>query len=255
MAETLTKALIYLLEDDLDISRLIERALARHGMEVRCFRRLADFEREIERQLPDLCLIDLSLPDGDGLYQINDRKLPASVPRVIVTGRGSLTDKVVGLEIGADDYIVKPFEPREMVARLRAVLRRSRIARDRRPDEAQMLARFEDWLADFDACTLVRDDGTTVELSSSEAGLLQALVRAPGRVLSRSQLLDATEGRADEPFDRSMDARISRLRKKLEPDPKAPRLIRTVYGAGYVFSADVDWVPRPVTQRLGSDRP
>lgn len=234
-------ALVYLLEDDIDICRLIERSLGRQGFVTRSFRRLAEFERELRRQIPDLCLIDLSLPDGDGLSLINGGLLPEGVPRVIVTGRGSVTDRVVGLEIGADDYIVKPFEPRELVARLRAVLRRSRIARGASGAAQRTVARFGEWHADLSACTLVHLDGHRVRLSSSENSLLEAFLRAPGRVLSRSALLDATHGRSNEPFDRSMDARICRLRRKLTADPAEEELIRTVYGAGYIFVAEVDW--------------
>ncbi|MDD8022021.1 MAG: response regulator transcription factor [Paracoccaceae bacterium] len=233
--------LVYLLEDDLDISRLIERSLAQQGITTRAFRRLAEFERELRRQLPDLCLIDLSLPDGDGLSLINGNALPEGMPRVIVTGRGSVTDKVVGLEIGADDYITKPFEPRELVARLRAVLRRSRKTNAPPETHSREIAIFGDWTADLTACTLIHADGHRVTLSSSENSLLEAFLRAPGRVLSRSNLLDATHGRANEPFDRSMDARICRLRRKIEKNPKDAEVIRTVYGAGYIFTSDVDW--------------
>ena len=232
------KTLVYLLEDDPDISCLIVRTLTQQGIDVQAFRRLSEFQREIRRTMPDLCLIDLSLPDGDGLSVVRDSLLPASVPKVIVTGRGNITDRVVGLEVGADDYIVKPFEPRELVARIRAVLRRVRQT-PKGPTPAKPLVCFGDWSADFDGCTLSHADGEVVQMSSSEASLLHALVSAPGRVLSRSQLLDATTGRSDEPFDRSMDARISRLRKKLRDNTKSPEIIRTVYGAGYVFALAV----------------
>ncbi|MCV2881581.1 winged helix-turn-helix domain-containing protein [Actibacterium sp. XHP0104] len=234
------KTTVFLLEDDLDITRLIVRTLSQQGIDTRSFRRISEFEREIKRQLPDLCLIDLSLPDGDGLSLVNGGGLPCSVPRIIVTGRGGLTDKVVGLEIGADDYIVKPFEPRELVARVRAVLRRSAKSATPAAAAKNELITFGDWSADFDGCTLTHRDGEVINLSSSEAALLGALVNSAGRVLSRSQLLDITSGRTGEPFDRSMDARISRLRRKLRDDPKAPSIIRTVYGAGYVFSIPVD---------------
>ncbi|MBW0159427.1 response regulator transcription factor [Sedimentimonas flavescens] len=233
--------LVYLLEDDLDISRLIERSLVQQGFTMRSFRRLAEFERELRRQTPDLCLIDLSLPDGDGLSLINGNTLPENMPRVIVTGRGSVTDKVVGLEIGADDYIVKPFEPRELVARLRAVLRRSRKSREAAESDPHSVASFGGWTANLKACTLTHTDGHQVTLSSSENSLLEAFLRAPGRVLSRSNLLDATQGRSNEPFDRSMDARVCRLRRKIARAPDDGEVIRTVYGAGYIFSAEVDW--------------
>lgn len=233
--------LIYLLEDDPDISRLIERSLGQQGFTTRTFRRVTEFEREVRRQPPDLCLIDLSLPDGDRLEIVANNTLPRNIPRVIVTGRGSVTDRVVGLEIGADDYIVKPFEPRELVARLRAVLRRTRLSRAEPGSGDKVIAEFGGWIADLTACTMARQDGATISLSSAETCLLEAFLRAPGRVLSRSNLLDATGGRNSEPFDRSLDARISRLRRKLEVGRGAGDIIRTVYGAGYIFTQDVVW--------------
>lgn len=235
-------ALIYLVEDDPDIARLIERSLGQQGFTTRTFRRMAEFEREVRRQIPDLCLIDLSLPDGDGLDLVTSTILPRTVPRVIVTGRGAVTDRVVGLEVGADDYIVKPFEPRELVARLRAVLRRCRLMQETAAEaNKRLVAQFGEWTVDLTACTLTRADGTSLTLSSAETGLLEAFLRAPGRVLSRSNLLDATGGRNSEPFDRSMDARISRLRRKLDAHSRGQEIIRTVYGAGYILTQDVTW--------------
>jgi two-component system, OmpR family, response regulator len=234
------KQIAFLLEDDVDVSKLIVRALSQHGFSVFSFQRLAEFEQAIRKQLPDICLIDLSLPDGEGLSLINSAILPDSLPKVIVTGRGNLTDKIVGLEIGADDYIVKPFEPRELVARVRAVLRRSRI--QQHSNLTTKIATFGDWTANFSACTLKNIDGEILDLSSAEASLLSAFVDAAGRVLTRSQLLDFTSVRSTEPFDRSMDARISRLRKKLRDESKSPEIIRTVYGVGYVFSLKVEWL-------------
>lgn len=226
------RTLIYLVEDDPDISKLISRTLMQQGMQVVCLRKLSELEIAMTKQVPDLCLIDLSLPDGDGMSLLQDSGDLASLPKIVVTGRANVTDRVVGLEIGADDYVVKPFEPRELVARVRAVLRRySSATVSDAPAEGQTVT-FGDWTADFGACTLTHTDGSSESLSASEASLLQTLIQSAGRVLSRDQLLDATVGHHDGPFDRSMDARISRLRKKLRDDPKTPKLIRTVYGAG-----------------------
>ncbi|PTQ68302.1 response regulator transcription factor [Celeribacter persicus] len=230
---------IFLLEDDADICRLVSRSFESYSASVECFDLQAEFLRAVERDAPDLYLIDLSLPDGDGLNLLRHGTLPEGLPRIIVSGRGSISDRILGLEIGADDYIVKPFEPRELIARIRAVLRRSEgAARDTDDPSGQSFA-FGDWTVDFDACVLTHKSGDQVELSSAEAELLQVFTKAPGRVLSRNQLLDATTGRSADPFDRSMDARISRLRRKLRDDPRSPKIIRTVYGAGYVFSASV----------------
>lgn len=228
------KPLIYLIEDDHDISRVIIRAMEQQGMEIAAFRRISDFKRALARQVPDLCLIDLTLPDGDGLNLVDSSTLPATVPRIVVTGRGDLTDRIVGLELGADDYVVKPFEPRELASRVKAVLRRSQNSSDMTTQPSTLL-RFGDWVADLEACTITHQDGRIYELSAAEAALLGVFLASPGRVLSRGQLLDQLTGRAEEPADRSMDARVSRLRKKLRDDPASPKIIRTVYGAGYVF--------------------
>lgn len=228
------KPLVYLVEDDHDVIALITRSLDQQGLETEAFHKLADFRLALRRRTPDLCLIDLGLPDGDGL-SVMTTDLPPSIPRIIVTGRGHLTDRVVGLEIGADDYIVKPFEPRELVARIKAVLRRSQRGTEPGSAAPQRIERFGDWSANFEACTLLHRDGELIQLSAAEATLLAAFTKAPGRVLSRGQLLDATTGRAEDPLDRSMDARISRLRKKLRDNPTSPQIIRTVYGAGYIF--------------------
>lgn len=229
------KPTVYLVEDDADIAKLIVRTLGQQGIDVTPFRSLADFRRAIGQKAPDLCLIDLSLPDGDGLSAVNGSLLPPSIPKIIVTGRGQLTDRVVGLEIGADDYVVKPFEPRELAARVKAVLRRSQGHGAGPAPVPSRPYRFGDWSADLEGCTLSHADGEVIKLSAAETTLLAAFAEAPGRVLSRSQLLDATSNRTEDPLDRSMDARISRLRKKLRDDPYSPQIIRTVYGAGYVF--------------------
>lgn len=236
------KPMVYLIEDDRDVIGLITRTITQQGLEIEAFHKLADFRRALKRRTPDLCLVDLGLPDGDGLSVVTS-DLPPSVPRIIVTGRGHLTDRVVGLEIGADDYIVKPFEPRELAARVKAVLRRTRRSAEACDAAPMRIEHFGEWSADIEGCTLSHSDGEVIQLSASEATLLAAFTRAPGRVLSRSQLLDATTGRAEDPLDRSMDARISRLRKKLRDDPTSPRIIRTVYGAGYIFC------PVPTTEQ------
>lgn len=235
------KPTIFLLEDDADICRLITRTLNQQGYDVREFRKRSDFERALQRQSPALCLVDLSLPDGDGLALIAEKLRYSGLPTIIVTGRGNLTDRVVGLEIGADDYVVKPFEPRELVARVRAVLRRAQPGLPRATAEARKFAAFGEWVADLEGCNLTDREGQVTRMSASETRLLAAFLTSAGRVLSRSQLLDISAQRESEPFDRSMDARISRLRRKLRDDPRAPRIIRTVYGAGYVFGLDVTW--------------
>ena len=230
--------MIYLLEDEPEIARIVMRELEVHGLPARHFGRLSDFRREVARHRPSLCLVDLTLPDGDGVEIVSDILRREAIPTIIVTGRGTVHDRVVGLELGADDYILKPFEPRELVARVRALLRRSNTA----PKQAtSQRVRFEGYLVDFDACELFDSKGQIQQLSLAESRLLKAFVEAPGRILSRAQLLDLEAPNDMDPEDRSMDARISRLRRKLGDNPRSPKLIRTVYGAGYIFSTNPDW--------------
>jgi|GEM_PF-1271 Response regulators consisting of a CheY-like receiver domain and a winged-helix DNA-binding domain len=194
-----------------------------------------DLARRLTDSRPDLHVVLMSDKSG----HLDKDIWPSDVPFLNKPFTQEELLASLGLEIGADDYIVKPFEPRELIARIRAVLRRSEgAARDTDEPSGQSFA-FGDWTVDFDACVLTHKSGDQVELSSAEAELLQVFTKAPGRVLSRNQLLDATTGRSADPFDRSMDARISRLRRKLRDDPRSPKIIRTVYGVGYVFSASV----------------
>lgn len=238
------KQRIYLLEDDSEIAAVIRRALEGQGYGVERFSRCAALEQALRQQEPDLCLVDLGLPDGDGLGLVGEMLRRRRIPAIIVSGRSEVTDRIIGLEVGADDYITKPFEPRELVARVRAVLRRKVGSRDAAPAAAR-IARFGGWTANFDACTLTAPDGEAVELSSAENDLLRIFVQSAGRVLSRATLLDLNSQNDLTPFDRSIDVRVSRLRRKLREDPGAPAMIRTVYGAGYVFAPRVEWMTQP----------
>lgn len=234
--------LIYILEDDPEVTDVLRRTLQQSGYRVEAFRRLSDFSRALHQQRPTLALIDLGLPDGDGLRVVTEVLQREGIASIIVTGRGNLTDRVVGLELGADDYIVKPFEPRELLARVRAVLRRmSDPPKGVTPAaKRKQVAEFDGWTADFAGCTLRSPTGECQDLSAAESRLLETFLRASGRVLNRAQLLDSDAGDL-EPFDRSIDARISRLRRKLGDTGKSPRYIRTVYGIGYVFTASIAW--------------
>lgn len=231
--------LVYVLEDDIDVARILRRILLQEVPEVQVFGNQKDFCRALAAQRPDLALVDLGLPDGNGLNLISDVLRKSSIATIVVTGRGDVTDRVVGLELGADDYIVKPFEERELLARVRAVLRRVHETPASGNDGAQR-ASFDGWVADFHGCVLQAPDGTAQQLSAAEAKLLEVFLKSAGRVLSRAQLLD--RGGADlEPFDRSIDARVSRLRRKIGDTGKSPKYIRTVYGIGYVFAGKVSW--------------
>ena len=238
------KQRIYLLEDDSEVAAVIRRALEGQAYAVERFSRCAALEQALRQQEPDLCLVDLGLPDGDGLGLVGEMLRRRRIPAIIVSGRSEVTDRIIGLELGADDYITKPFEPRELVARVRAVLRRKAGSRDA-AQAAARIARFGGWTANFDACTLTAPDGEAVELSSAENDLLRIFVQSAGRVLSRATLLDLNSQNDLTPFDRSIDVRVSRLRRKLREDPGAPVMIRTVYGAGYVFAPRVEWMTQP----------
>lgn len=231
------KGLVHVVEDEPEIARLICGALGDYGFRTEHFTHGRAFLRRLKVVVPALVIIDLGLPDGDGLQVLREAQAEADCAVIILTGRGGTSDRVVGLELGADDYVVKPFEPREMVARVRSVLRR--YDRAHAAPRSDGRARFGGWTFDLDTQTITDAAGAATILSTAEADLLKAMVRAPNRILSRGQLLDLRD-EAD-PFDRSIDVRISRLRKKIEADPQAPRIIKTVYGAGYMFCATVDW--------------
>jgi DNA-binding response OmpR family regulator len=233
----LSKGLVYVVEDEPEIGKLICGSLAEYGFRTEHFTHGRAFLRRLKGLPPALAIIDLGLPDGDGLQVLREAQAQADCAVIILSGRGHTSDRVVGLELGADDYVVKPFEPRELVARVRSVLRRWDKARTA-PHRAGRV-RFANWCFDLDTHTVTDAGGAATVLSTAEADLLKAMVKSPNRILSRGQLLDLRD-EAD-PFDRSIDVRISRLRRKLEADPQFPRLIKTVYGAGYMFCAEVTW--------------
>ena len=180
---------------------------------------------------PDLVILDLGLPGRDGLDVTRELRRTSTVPIVMLTARADEADRIVGLELGADDYVVKPFSPKELVARVRAVLRRSESARADGPD----VLRAGDVEVDVRRMR-VSVNGKSIELTPTEFQLLAALIREPGRVFTRSQLLDAVHGVAIESYERAIDAHVKNIRKKIEPVPGAPRYLLTVYGVGYRFT-------------------
>ncbi|WP_374654453.1 response regulator [Dongia sp.] len=233
---------ILIVDDDREIRDLLSRFLEKHGF--RCSQ--AADGRDMRRQLADaridLIVLDVMMPGETGLQlcaQLRaDRNTALSrLPVIMLTAAGEETDRIVGLEMGADDYLPKPFSPRELLARIRAVLRRGGHEAAHANEPVQMLM-FEDWRIDLSARRVAGPAGE-VELSTGEFDLLVALAERPQRVLSRDQLLDLTKGRSAQPFDRSIDVQIGRLRRKIESDPGQPRFVTTVRGGGYMFAVKV----------------
>ncbi len=227
---------ITIVEDDPDVARIIAQVLGDFSFETVWCRSAGELLRRLRALSPDLCIIDLGLPDMDGLEVMQRVRAQSPCGIVILTGRAHVSDRVMGLELGADDYILKPFEPRELVARVRSILRR----RESLPTTASgnPVAEFAGWQFSLDNNSLRAPDGQEWVLSTAEADLLKVFVNNPNRILQREQLMGA---RGVSPSDRSIDVRISRLRRKLEPTENSPSFIKTVYGAGYLFLATVNW--------------
>ncbi len=228
--------LVTILDDEPEIRAILTEALEEAGFRTQCFGRAREFEAALQRVTPDVCLVDLSLPDTDGLALVHRLALERGATVIIISGRAQVQDRVTGLELGADDYITKPFDPAEVVARIRARLRAGRAA----PQSGQT-ARFNGWTAHFDRYMLEDESGAETPFSHAEGEVLRLFLDSPKRLISRAQMQDALGGAAGDSFDRAMDVRISRLRTKLREDPKNPRLIKTIYGAGYIFLGDVHW--------------
>ena len=233
----MTKPHIAILDDEPEIRAILSSALQDAGFETSCFARATEFEAALRRITPDVCLVDLGLPDRDGLTLVHRLALESGAAIIIISGRAQVQDRVTGLELGADDYIIKPFDPAEVVARIRARLRKPTTA----PEAAPMTARFNGWTAKFDSYVLIDAQGVETPFSHAEGEVLRLFLGSPKRLISRAQMLDSLGGAAGESFDRAMDVRISRLRTKLGEDPRNPRLIKTIYGAGYIFLGDVTW--------------
>jgi len=227
---------VLVIDDDSGVRTTLEQFLTRYGYDVELSedgeQGLAALDDSI-----DLVLLDLNLPGRDGLEIARTVRQNSDVPIIMITGRADEIDRIVGLEIGADDYVAKPFSSRELVARIRAVLKRTRPPE---PAESEQDASFDDrfgpWRIDHDRHLLHHDDGRDVRLTYGEYDLLRVFIEHPNRLLSRERLLDLSRNRELEPFDRSVDIQVSRLRRKIEANPRAPAFVLTVRGAGYRFS-------------------
>lgn len=232
----MTAPLVTILDDEPEIRTMLADALEDAGFRTMGFGRATEFEAALKTTTPDLCLVDLGLPDKDGLTLVHRLALEQGASVIIISGRAQVQDRVTGLELGADDYIIKPFDPAEVVARVRARLRKNRPA-----PTAGSLARFNGWTAHFDRYLLEDETGAETPFSHAEGEVLRLFLERPKRLISRAYMQETLGGAAGESFDRAMDVRISRLRTKLKEDPKNPRLIKTIYGAGYIFLGDVLW--------------
>jgi two-component system, OmpR family, response regulator len=237
---------IAVVDDEKPARDMVGDYLRMHGFSVSLCEGGASLRQSIAQQMPDLIVLDLNMPAEDGLSIIRDLKQRTSVPIIMLTATASAIDRVVGLELGADDYLAKPCELRELLARIRSVLRRSTSGQQsaattppapdplRAPAPARV--RFGTKWLDHDAQALRDDEGNEHPLTASEYGLLKVFAANPKRVLSRDRLLELANGRDAEAFDRAIDLRIMRIRRKIEPDPAHPSVIRTVRGGGYLFS-------------------
>jgi DNA-binding response OmpR family regulator len=230
---------ILVVDDDPKIRLLLRRLFEGEGFRVTEAASGSDAEVAVEAEQLDLITLDLGLPDSDGFSVARAIRARSRVPIIMVTGKGEMIDRVVGLELGADDYITKPFHLREVLARVRAVLRRTESVPPPPAAKQDGVFTFDRWVVDVPKRELKLQSGSCVPLTTAEFSLLELLVRHPNRVLSRDQIMDLLKGHEWSPFDRSIDNLVAKLRKKIETDPDQPSLLKTVRGVGYTFTADV----------------
>lgn len=233
------KFCILIVDDEADIREPLAEYLIRNELNVVMADSAAQARLQIIQGDVDLIILDIMMPNEDGLSLCRDLRTRSDVPIILLTARTDDIDRIIGLEMGADDYIGKPFAPRELLARIKAVLRRTGPRSNRLQVQGQRVYSFNTWLVNVDERTLMSVEGLNVPMGDAEFRLLLAFVTRSGQVLSRSQLLDLADAREADPFDRSIDNRIVRLRRKLEEDPANPSLIKTVRSGGYVFTAQV----------------
>ncbi len=223
---------IAILEDSLELQSLMTAALSNAGYEVKTYGRAMEFEMDLPDWQPELCIIDLGLPDKDGLGVLSNLTQKSDTAVLVVSGRSSLSDKIAGLELGADDYLPKPFEMPELIARIRALIRR-KTAKDTQKSDIYKLC---NWTVDVAKFLLIDEKGHEEQLSASEIALLKIFLNRPNYLITRDQLREELDSRSNElSFDRAIDVRISRLRAKLKDSSKDPKIIKTIYGAGYIL--------------------
>ena len=233
---------IVMVDDDLVIRKLVEKYLTKQGYRVSTADGGAAMRHILERESVDLVILDLSMPEEHGFGLLTEIRKSSDVGVIILTGSETEVDEVVGLELGADDYVAKSGDMRQLLARVRSVLRRTKSVADRRPKDDGPVLEFAGWRLDPTARQLLSPDGSEVALTTAEFDLLSALVTRANRVLNRDQLLDITQNRDWSPYDRSIDKLVSHLRQKIEVDSRHPKLIKSVRGVGYIFAAKVSRV-------------
>jgi len=236
------KARVIVVDDEPELRDMVAEYLGKHRFAVRTAAGGHELDAQLADNPPDLLILDVNMPGEDGFAIARRVRAKSNVPIIMLTAANETVDRVVGLELGADDYLVKPFDLRELRARIQAVLRRTGRAVDPAPQPTQpqgpdpaALVRMGDKRLDLDARRLLQPDGTELPLTAMEFDLLRAFAANPNRALRRDRLLDLAHGRDNEPFDRSIDVRITRIRRKLERDPAKPEVIKTVQGVGYMF--------------------
>jgi two-component system OmpR family response regulator len=235
---------ILIVDDDAEIRTLLRAFLEKHDYRVSAAANGREMRVATAASFPDLIVLDLMLPGDDGLDLCRELRQRSSVPIIMLTARGDETDRVVGLELGADDYVAKPFSARELVARIKTVLRRARSLPENLLQEEVASFRFAGWTLDLATRNLVSPAGVVVALSGTEFRLLRVFLDHPNRVLTRDQLIDLMLSRDADPFDRAVDVQVSRLRHRLGDDAREPAILKTVRGHGYVLAAGVTASPR-----------
>lgn len=231
---------ILVVDDDREIRTLLGEYLQKNGYRVSAVGDGKAMLRALEHGRVDLIVLDLMLPGDDGLKLCRELRTHSDVPVLMLTALGEEIDRVLGLEVGADDYLPKPFSPRELLGRIKAILRRTRHSPRETDASGASAYRFDEWHLDTTSRTLTHTDGSQVSLSGAEYRLLTLLLAHPTRVHSRAELMEHLRGRDHDPFDRSIDVRISRLRQSLRDDGRSPRIIKTVYGEGYIVGVKVE---------------
>jgi two-component system OmpR family response regulator len=230
---------ILIVDDDAEIRSLLSQYLVKNGLRATAVPDGRGMWQVLGAGRIDLIVLDLMLPGDDGLTLCRTLRARSDIPVIMLTARGEETDRVVGLEMGADDYLTKPFSARELLARIKAILRRARSLPENLQPESVGRIRFADWVLDTAHRQLISATNVVTPLSGAEYRLLRIFLNHPNRVLNRDQLVDLTQGRDADPLDRSIDVQVSRLRHRLGDDPREPRLIKTVRGEGYVLAVTV----------------